>query len=352
MKRLIIILSVLLANVLAFANDSFDETCNFQFDNVKAYEGEILYLLPITGSSYEKVSDKYIGFMDYSFNDAKTSENNSYYNYKFNPTDYRDNKLLGTHKRHIEAHRFYVKKVVPHRNGKNLHTWVFHLIDLNTSEQLKYIYHEYGRFQQFDGFMDFPFIVEKHLEYCISLRGTNLIFATNKCGVMMGERYRYYYTTFINDMNTNEKVNYNDVYAKWTIKDVKIDWYNSCICFIVTDGKNTTKVPYGIQYYSSHPEYNLGTRVFTENQWNTLVQEYGLNHMKMIMNTEISNDMTDNEILMSMGKQGITKKNGGNSTRDLKNTIQTIFNASTELENHKNQVIKKCKDVLVSELSK
>ena len=202
---------------------------------------------------------------------------------------------------------------------------MFHLLDLNTGDSLKFIYHAYGSLTQFDVFQDFPFIVEKHLEYCLSLVGTKLVFATNKCKVLLGERCKYYYSTFINDKNTGKKINYSDVYAKWTIEDVKIDWYNSCICFIVSNGINTAQVPYGIQYYANEPKYNLGTRVFTEEQWNMLVKKYGLNHMRMIMDTEISDDMTDEEILMSMGKQGITKKNSSNSKNKIKEGLKSLF---------------------------
>ena len=53
MKRLVIILSIIICSVAVFANADFDETCNYQFENAKAYEGEILYLLPITHSRYD-----------------------------------------------------------------------------------------------------------------------------------------------------------------------------------------------------------------------------------------------------------------------------------------------------------
>ena len=142
MKRLFVILLILCISLVTFANADFDETCNFQFENAKAYEGEILYLIPITRSRYDgnRISNElYHWFKDYSFNDNETSEYNSYYNYKADPTDYRDSKLLGTHKRHIEAHRFYVMKVMPYHPKSYKYTWVFHLVDLNTGDKLKFI---------------------------------------------------------------------------------------------------------------------------------------------------------------------------------------------------------------------
>lgn len=345
MKRLVIILSIIISSVAVFANADFDETCNYQFENAKAYEGEILYLLPITRSSYETgdlSSELYHWFKDYSFNDNETSEYNSYYNYKSDYSDYRDSKLLGTHKRHIEAHRFYVMKVMPYHPKRYKYTWVFHLVDLNTGDKLKFIYHAYGDSEvRFDMFMDFPFIVEKHLEYCVSLRGSKLVFATNKCRCLFTERNKYYCPTFINDMITGEKINYTDVYAKWTIKDVSIDWYNLCICFIVTNGKNTTKVPYGIQYYANHPLYNSSTRVFTESQWNALVNKYGLDHMKLIMDTKISDDMTNEEKIMSMGYRAYNPR---------KEQIQEAYEILTELGKHGLKVIQDCAEALNNEL--
>lgn len=345
MKRLFIILSILSISLVAFANADFDETCNYQFENAKAYEGEILYLLPITRSYHDgdRISKQlYLWFKDYSFNDNETSEYNSYYNYKADPIDCRDSKLLGTHKRHIETHRFYVMKVVPYKPRCYKQIWVFHLLDLNTSDKLKFIYHEFGGSHTvFDLFMDFPFIVEKHLEYCLSLRGSKLVFATNQCRCLFNERNKYYCPTFINDINTGEKINYTDVYAKWTIKGVSIDWYNQCICFIVTNGKNSTKVPYGIQYYANHPLYNSGTRVFTESQWNALVNKYGLDHMKLIMDTKISDDMTNEEKIMSMGYRGYNPK---------KEELQEAYEIVTELGKHGLKVVQKCAETLVNEL--
>ena len=76
MKRLFIILTILSISSVIFANADFDETRNFQFENAKAYEGEILYLLPITRSRYDGNrirNELYLWFKDYSFNDNETS---------------------------------------------------------------------------------------------------------------------------------------------------------------------------------------------------------------------------------------------------------------------------------------
>ena len=45
MKRLVIILTIIISSVVAFADASFDKTINYQFNNAEAYIGEILYLV-------------------------------------------------------------------------------------------------------------------------------------------------------------------------------------------------------------------------------------------------------------------------------------------------------------------
>lgn len=307
MKQLITSIFFIMAVVNCFANAGFDKTINYQFNNAKAYEGEVLYLQPLTNSRYEKRTfpiDKYPWFMDYSFNDVEDTEVSTILQYKFQWGHPLDGKVGGTHKRHIEGHRFYVDKVAQYADYGD--TWVFHLTDLNTGDKLKFIYHGYVRFY-IGEFSDFPFIVEKHLKYCKSLIGSKLVFATNPCKVLLMEMGTYYYHTFEEDIKTGEKIQYDDVYAKWTIKDVLIDQYNMCIAFIVTDGQHTTKVPFNIQYAVNHPKYNIGNRVFTEQQWNALVAKYGEKHMRMIMNTEVSDDMTLEEKYMAGGRK-LTKE--------------------------------------------
>lgn len=301
MKRLVIILSIIVKSVIVFANISFDKTINYQRHNADAYVGETLYLLPLTDSWYgEKISERYHNFKSTIYQDGYGEyagpNSGMEYQYKFNPYDYRDNKT-GTHKRHIEGHRFYVSKAVQDPNDDMI--WTFHLTDLNTGENLKFIY--YAEITDGSIFQDFPFITEKHYKYCKSLIGSKLVFGTSpKHAPDLGTTY---YPTFEKDINTGEIINYDKSYAKWTIKDVEIDVYHSCISFIVTNGKQITKVPYNIQYsdtYSMH--YNNCTRVFTETQWNNLVKKYGETHMESIMDNTPLDGMTQEELYMAGGR--------------------------------------------------
>ena len=134
MKRLIIILSIIISSVVAFANASFDKTINYQFNNAEAYIGEILYLMPITGSYYD--CPHYPHFKSFEADENDITYNAISNQYKYDPFDYRDYKYAGTHKRHIEGHKFRVDKVLRYQDYK--FQWVFYLTDLNTGDKLKF----------------------------------------------------------------------------------------------------------------------------------------------------------------------------------------------------------------------
>lgn len=299
MKRVFTILPIIFFSAIVFANSSFNASINYQGDNATAYVGETLYLPPLTGSWYgEKINERYHNFKSVIYKDGYDDyagpNTGLDYQYKFNPYDYRDCQT-GTHKRHIEGHRFYVKKAVQDPTCSNI--WTFHLTDLNTGEDLKFIY-----YTDINGSLaiDFPFIVEKHYKYCKSLIGTKLVFGTKeKHAPDLGTTY---YPMFTNDIITNEEIEYSKSYEKWIINDVKIDTYRRCICFIVTNGKQTTKVPYNIQYSPANKmQYNNCTRVFTEKQWNSLVKKYGEAHMESMMANVPLDDMTQEELFMVGG---------------------------------------------------
>lgn len=309
MKRLIIILSVLLVNVLAYANANFDKTLNYQFNNSQAYVGEILYLMPRTGSvlttAFGDQYEHYHNFMDfYQFNDD-AGGGKIFDQYKYDINDIRDNKACGTHKRHIEGHKFRVDKVasIKYYDWK----WVLYLTDLNTGDKLKFIYDGSER-DQID-YDVFPFIVEKYYKYLKSLIGTKLVFATTTPNIYLteGSYFNKHFPTYEEDIKTGEKINYTEPYVKWTIKDVGIDDFYASPYFIVSNGKYTTKVIYNNPYYEKN-EYMAHTycvinRVFTEKQWNILVNKYGEEHMTMIMKTQASDDMTKIEKYMAGGGQ-------------------------------------------------
>ena len=77
MKRpLSLLLSILSLATPIMANDSFDETKNFQGNNAKAYEGEILVVLPLV----KPCGPNYAFFFDYdNFDDDWNCENGGYY---------------------------------------------------------------------------------------------------------------------------------------------------------------------------------------------------------------------------------------------------------------------------------
>ena len=237
MKRFISILIATLISIVSFANASFDKTTNYQFNNAKAYIGETLYILPLTGAHPAITGgpeDRYNFFMDYyKFKDNVTSENYSAAHYKFNWRNDRDNRTYGTHKCHLEGHKFYVNDVKL-INGYE-YRWIFYLTDLTTGDKLKYIYHGDANGNYVD-FEKFPFIVEKYLNYCKSLVGTKLVFGidTKAWAKTIAEK-GLYPSTFKTDIKTGEKINFNAPYVKWTIKSAGIDVEYGSVYFIVTN---------------------------------------------------------------------------------------------------------------------
>lgn len=309
MKRLIIIILSIISSVVAFADASFDKTINYQFNNAEAYIGEILYLMPITGSYYD--SQHYQRFKNFDADENEITYNALTNQYKFDPFDYRDCKYAGTHKRHIEGHKFRVDNVLRYLDYK--FQWVFYLTDLNTGDKLKFDY--YGEPELYmNSFIDFPFITMKFFNYYKSLIGTNLVFATKK-SIEINELASVYAPDF-KDINTGEIVQFSGAYAKWKIKDVIIDKYDLCLMFIVTNGKNTIKIPYDVPYstktkqpYYLISKYPAGVRVFPESQWNEMINKYGEEHMSLIMNSKVSDDMSEEERYLAIGKKFEDKSN-------------------------------------------
>lgn len=328
MKRFFIILVILVVSNSIFANSKFDKTTNYQFNNVPALVGETLYLVPLTGTKYTTLTLKpvehYHHFMDYNkFYKNEMVFIEPTHQYKYNPHNPKDCSYAGTHKRWIEGHYFYVNEVskFPDYN----YMWTLHLTDLNTGERVKYVINgehtDTGICTEY-----FPFVIVKHLNYLKSLIGTKLVFATQTYKKSFVEDAGLIYDDwFLTDINTGKKINYTTPYVKWTIKDVYYDVENVELCFIVTNGVNTTKVGYSTQYSTHHPTYNIGNRVFPEKQWNMLVNKYGEEHMSLIMQSEISDDMTIEEKYMSQGLRAIKFKETS-KTEEIKECCSIIGN--------------------------
>ena len=339
MKRFIFILVTVFTSMAMFANANFDKTTNYQFDNVQNYVGETLYLVPLTGSN-KKISDPfnanhmreyYSNFMDFDKFDDDYGHEISMYLYKFDPTDNRDCRGAGTHKRHIEGHRFYVDKAK--QMGDDTYMWVLYLTDLNTGDKVKFIYNAELTNTYID-FDNFPFIVEKHYKYIKSLIGTNLIFGTKSHNhAMIDGAYMSFikkYKADYKDIYTNESISFDKSYAKWRIIEANLDIAESTLYFIVTNGKNTTKVKYNHQYSKHNRKYNSGNRVFTEKQWNELVNKYGEAHMSTIMSGNTTDDMTIEEKYLAGGKieaKGYTKSIV-NTTSNVKDAGKILLNST------------------------
>lgn len=335
-------------------NPNYDVTTNYQFNNAQAYVGETLYLVPLTGSQIPaglglggKISEHYHNFMDFERFDDDLGHAATPMQYKFDPYDSRDCSVAGTHKRHIEGHKFYVNKVVrPYEDPciaeeyRYKYQWILYLTDLHTGEKLKYIYDGEIR-NTFIDFENFPFVVVKHFNYLKSLIGTNLVFATQSVNIHLADSREHFYDHFYDyvpqysanykDINTGEPITFTTPYVKWKIKEVGIDIHESALFFIVSNDIHTIKVIYDNQYSTHHPKHNVGNRVFPEKQWNMLVNKYGEEHMSLIMQTKISDDMTEEEKYLAGGQRLAMSKKDEKSTSDvLKNMGKTAVKSTKE----------------------
>ena len=346
-------------------NPSFDKETNYQFNNAQAYVGETLYLVPLTGSQIPaglglggKISEHYHNFMDYERFDDDLGHCATPNQYKFDPYDYRDYCIAGTHKRHIEGHKFYVDKVVrPYEDPtiaeeyRYKYMWILYLTDLQTGDKLKYIYDGEIRNTQID-FENFPFVVVRHFNYLKSLIGTKLVFATQSVNIYLADSREHvydkvfddivpHYSANYKDINTGEPITFTTPYAKWTIKDVGLDVHESALFFVVSNGENTIKVIYNNQYSTHHPRHNVGNRVFPEKQWDMLVEKYGEKHMSLIMQTQISDDMTLDEKYLAGGRRLATSKKDEKSTSDaLKNIGKTAVKSTKKTVSDGVKIIK------------
>ena len=315
------------------SNDQFDKTTNYQFHHVQNYVGETLYLVPLTGADLPVIDpldanhkwEAYSNFMDFDKFDDDYGHAISLYLYKFDPFNDIDGRGAGTHKRHIEGHRFYVDKAL--QMGDDTYMWVLYLTDLNTGDKVKYIY-DAELTNTYIDFDNFPFIVEKHYKYLKSLIGTKLVFGTKTHEHEMTDGA---YMSFIKeykadykDINTGEQISFTTPYVKWTIKDVGLNIKESTLYFIVSDGRNTTKVKYNHQYSNHNRKYNAGNRVFTEKQWNELVSKYGEQHMALIMSGKVLDDMTEAEKYLTGGKRAAK---GWDKPSETESAVKAIGNA-------------------------
>lgn len=338
MKQSLLFLSALLVSTFVSANDRFDETINYQFNNATAYIGETLYLVPLSGSKWKvglfsKPQEHYHNFEDFEgFYTEDLSLMYTQNNYKYNPSNPIDCMIAGTHKRHIEGHRFYVDTVI--RVPENRYHWVLYLTDLETKDKVKYVYSGENKSTKID-IEVFPFIVEKHYNYLMSLKGTKLTFATQGYEMFIEESYRpYYQPTYEYDLNSGDKIYYIAPFETWTIDEVGFDIYESSMYFIVANEAYKTKIIYDNIYTEKQPAHNIGNRVFTEKQWKSLVKKYGIEHMALIMSSKMSDDMTEEELYMAGGRKYVKmqanhqkQKAEENSTPSVKYLLKELLKA-------------------------
>lgn len=295
MKRfLVFILLVIFAINSIIANRSFDPSQNYQQNNAKAYEGELLVVLPLPENND---CQWYTYFFEPSlFNDDFDSENN--YNAIYNKHHLYK---IGTEPTALVYKVFEVTKVKQMRDYS--HTWIFYLTNINnTSDKVKFIYHGDKNFHKGD-FKNFPFLVQKHAEYvCNKLVNKNVYVSTVKQTFATYECPTYGYEAYCQYDINNNPIKYSKSYAKYKVIDIDIDKTTSEIVLKLSDGQNMTTELYTLHYQPDGGVYNTHAKIFTETEWNKLIKIYGESHMSAIMAGDIIEGMTYTECVLSHGQ--------------------------------------------------
>ena len=287
MKKLLpILLSILSLATPIMANDSFDETQNYQGNNANAYEGEILLVMPLREGEHPY----YWWFFDYDlFDDDWNCENDILY-YHRAPLD-----KFGNDPRYLEGKSFKVFYVRPLQDYT--YTWVFHLVNVaDPSDKCKFIYHGDWEVNRKGSQQVFPFLTQKHAKYLHRiLYNKNVYVSTVK---QTNSSYKAACTT---DINGNP-ISYTKPYAKFKVIGIDIDRKTAELMLTLTNGTATTKELYAKRLKPMEDgKYTSDVKVFTEAEWNKMVAKYGIKHMEAIMSGDIIEGMTYNECVLSNG---------------------------------------------------
>lgn len=291
-KILSIIVLVLMTTNYCFANELFDETKNYQGNNAKAYEGEILVVLPLK----EYSGPNYLYFFDYdNFDDDWSSENGGYY-YRRDP-----NGKFGTPPKYLERKNFKVTYVKQLRDYT--HTWIFYMVNvIDPSDKCKFIYNGSKNFRE-DYQQTFPFMTQKYVEYIYRTLYHQYLYVSNVKQTWSDHKIPYtaYPALCRTDINGNP-INYTKPYARYKVIDIDIDEKYADVILTLTDGKVTTKEIY-TKRFRPHGDgiYMTDAKIFTESEWNDMVAKHGQKCMEAIMAGEIYEGMTYYECILSHG---------------------------------------------------
>lgn len=293
-KILCIIISILMIANFGFANDSFDETKNFQGNNAKAYEGEILVVLPLV----KPCGPNYAFFFDYDlFDDDWNCENDMLYYH----LDLEYDKY-GTPQKYLVKKNFKVFYVRPLQDYTN--TWVFHMVNvIDPSDKCKFIYNGSKNYRE-DWQQTFPMMTQKYVEYIYRTLYKQYIYVSNVKQSWSDHHspYQSYKALCRSDINGNP-INYTKPYARYKVIDIDIDEKYADVILTLTDGKVTTKEIY-TKRFRPHGDgiYMTDAKIFSEAEWNDMVAKHGLKCMEAIMAGEIYEGMTYYECVLSHGE--------------------------------------------------
>lgn len=291
MKRFYsIIFSILFANIIS-ANENFVVTKNYQENNAKNYEGELLVVIPLPeGESW------YWYFMEPElFSDDFDSENS--YN-----AIYCKHHLgkFGTEPSALVNKKFIVTEVKQMRYYT--HRWIFYMTNIeDPKDKVKFIYHGDKNFLKGSPKV-FPFLTYKYVAYLTNKLYNKNIYVSTVKQTWANTDSNFGYKAYCRyDINGN-LINYDKPYAKYKVTDLNLDPKTGKILLTLTDGNITTTELYVLYYEPDGGLYNTCAKIFTEQEWTSLYNIYGEEHLTAIMAGDIINGMTYKECILSHGQ--------------------------------------------------
>lgn len=239
----------------------FDSTKNFLgTDNVFSYEGQLLFVLPVS-----KGLEKY-GYR--GFEPAGKKSNNG----SLSKVDYEE----------LAEKYFYVEKVSEY-NDVLRKKYIFYLTEKDNSENRYWFYYD----PQFKH--SFPFFVVSHFNYLRNRYiGKKFIIAWN-------------YLKSHDIITGDTVVVPNDAKMVWTATDISIvnDDYRK-LSVIVKNGNTTSCV--SVDSFEDALSQGDARRVFEKSEWDKLVSTYGFSTMKAVLSAEIKVGMPLKLLIMAWGK--------------------------------------------------
>lgn len=287
-----------------FIYAKYDCTKNYQGKNVMNYLGEELYVIPYIDNNGNPIKGHeeikaYMGFKSTLFSIADSEYDNMLF-YHSDPFFKYFN--VGTEPCWLAGKIFKVTNIQKMRYYE--HSWVFDL-ESNSGERCKYVYND--GYNIIDGVIKYPFISVSYFKWLKKTYINNKVIIGTKFTSGGKDRVCFYHYLFDIDIKTKEKIQYNNSYEEYTVKDVVFNNEAMQLCLLLQNSKHTVYCPIAFMYEKNINKHYI-TRIFLKTEWDYLCEKYGKEHMIAIMQGNIINGMSVDEMHMSKGTESTKTK--------------------------------------------